>query len=106
MLPVPLFLLVTSIVLMFELCALFAEPMEGKAQAKRLGENSRSHRNCRGVYSLLARAAALAAETLTFSPLLADPADTAVMQQEFNGFSDGVHIWEEHQMTCEEVSTS
>ena len=106
MLPVPLFLLVTSIVLMFELCALFAEPMEGKAQAKRLGENSRSRRNCRGVYSLLARAAALAAETLTFSPLLADPADTAVMQQEFNGFSDGVHIWEEHQMTCEEVSTS
>ena len=40
------------------LCALFAEPMVGKTQAKRLEENSRSRRNCRCIYSFLAGATA------------------------------------------------
>ena len=44
------------------LCALFAEPVVGKAWARRLEENARSHRNCRCVYSLPAGAAAIAAD--------------------------------------------
>lgn len=35
----------------FSLCALLIEPMVGKAQTKRLEENSRSSRNCKYVYS-------------------------------------------------------
>ena len=38
---------------------LFTEPRVGKAQAKRLEEDLRSHRNCRHVYSLLAGMAAI-----------------------------------------------
>ena len=34
-------------------CLLFAEPRVGKAQAKRMEEDSKSHRNCRHNYSLL-----------------------------------------------------
>ena len=47
------------------LCALFDEPMAGKAQAGKLEENSRSERNCRHA---------------VFSPLVVDPADTDIMQ--------------------------
>lgn len=72
---------------------MFAEPMVGKAQAKRLEENSKSHRNCRCIYSLLASAAALSSRHAIFSPLMVD---TAVMQQEFNRFSDGAHVWVQH----------
>ena len=46
------------------LCALFTKPMAGKAQAGRLDENSKSCRNFRHVSSLLAGAAATAADTL------------------------------------------
>ena len=48
----------TPVVLLF---LLFAEPRVGKAQAKRLERDSRSHRNCRHIYSLLVDAAAIAA---------------------------------------------
>ena len=41
------------------LFTLFAEPRAGKAQAKRLEEDSRSCRNCRHVYSLLTGMAAI-----------------------------------------------
>ena len=47
------------------LCVLFDEPMEGKARAGKLEENSRSNRNCRHT---------------VFSPLVVDPADTDIMQ--------------------------
>ena len=49
-----LILFMMPIVLLFTLFSLFAEPREGKAQAKRLEEDAKSHRNCRHVYSLLA----------------------------------------------------
>ena len=49
------------VVLLFTLFALFTEPRVGIARAKRLEESSRSHRNCRHIYSLLADAAAVAA---------------------------------------------
>ena len=42
-----LILCVMPIVLLFTLCSLFAEPRVGKAQAKRLEEDARSHRNRR-----------------------------------------------------------
>lgn len=48
----------------FSLCALFIEPMVGKAQAKMLEEDLRSHMNCRHIYSLLADAVAVAVDTL------------------------------------------
>jgi len=41
------------LLILFTLFALFGEPRVGKAPAQRLGEDSRSHRNCRQVYSLL-----------------------------------------------------
>ena len=53
-----------------------------KAWAKRLEEDSRSHRNCRHVYSLLAGAAAVAADTCIPSSCSwphRDICDTAVM---------------------------
>ena len=40
--------------LCISLCVLFAEPRVGKAQAKRQEKGSRSRRNCRHIYSLLA----------------------------------------------------
>ena len=48
------------------LFTLFIEHRIGKAQAKRLEEDSRSHRNYRHIYSLLANAAAIAVDTLYF----------------------------------------
>ena len=56
-----LVLLVMPVVLLFTLLALFAEPKVGRARAKKLEEDARSHRKCRHVYSLLADAAAVAA---------------------------------------------
>ena len=56
-----LILFVTSIVSLFTLSTLFNEPRVGKVQAKRLEGDSRSCRNCRHIYSLLADAAALSA---------------------------------------------
>ena len=46
-------------VLVFTVFTLFTEPREGKAWSKRLGEDSRSHRNYRHIYSLLAGTAAI-----------------------------------------------
>ena len=52
----------TPAVFLFTLLTLFTEPRVGKAQTKRLEENSRSHSSsCRHIYSLLADAAAVAA---------------------------------------------
>ena len=59
-----LILFMTPAVLLFTLLTLFAEPRVGKAQTKRLEEDSRSHKNCRYVYSLLADAAAIAVDAL------------------------------------------
>ena len=53
-------LLVMLNVLLF---TLFTEPAVGKAQAKSLEENLRNSRNCKYIYSLLAGAAAVAADT-------------------------------------------
>ena len=56
-----LFILLTApTVSLFTLCPLFTEARVGKARGKRLEENSRSSRNCRHIYSLLAGAAAVA----------------------------------------------
>ena len=63
-------LFVTPAVLLFILFALLAEPRVGKAQAKRLEEDTRSCRNRRLVYPLLAGTAAITASLL---------ADTAAM---------------------------
>ena len=49
--------------------SLFAKPRVGKAWAKWLQGDWRSHRNYRHIYSLPAGAAAVAADTLVFSPL-------------------------------------
>ena len=46
------------------LCALFTKPVVGKMWAGKLEENSRSYRNCRHIYSLLAGTATAAADTL------------------------------------------
>ena len=56
---VSLVLLTAPAVSLFTLSALFAELRVGKAQAKRLEEDLRSHRNYRHVYSLLAGLAAV-----------------------------------------------
>ena len=48
-----------QLILLFTLSTLFAEPRVGKEQAKRVEEDSRSCRNCRCGYSLLAGAATL-----------------------------------------------
>ena len=58
---VSLILFTAPIVLLFTLFALFVEFRVGKARAKRLEEDLRSHRNCRHIYSVLADAAAVAA---------------------------------------------
>ena len=52
-------LFVMPIVLLFTLLVLLAEPRVGKLRAKKLEEDSRSRRNCRQVYSLLAGSAAV-----------------------------------------------
>lgn len=57
--------------------ALFAESRVGKARAKRPEGDSRSPSNRRHTYSVLAGMAAIP----QVSPLMADPADTVVMQQ-------------------------
>ena len=57
------------ILFVMPIASLFTEHRIGKAQAKRLEEDSRSHRNYRHIYSLPAGAAAVAADTLVFSPL-------------------------------------
>ena len=54
----------TPIILLIIQFALFTEPRVGKALAKRQEEESRNHRNCRHVYSLLADAAAIAVYVL------------------------------------------
>ena len=51
----------TPVVSLFTLPTRFAEPRVGKVQAKRLEGESRSHRNCRHIYSLLAGVATIAA---------------------------------------------
>ena len=56
-----LILFTVPIVSLFTLSTLFAEPRVGKAQAKRLERDSRSHRNCRHIYSLLDNGADIAA---------------------------------------------
>ena len=67
-------LFIVPIVSLFTLSTLFTEPVVDKAQAKRLEESSRSHRNCRHIYSLLDGTAAIP----KFSPLMADPTNTAM----------------------------
>ena len=52
------------ILFVMPIASLFMEHRIGKAQAKRLEEDSRSHRNYRHIYSLLANAAAIAVDTL------------------------------------------
>ena len=52
------------ILFVMPIASLFTEHRIGKAQAKRLEEDSRSHRNYRHIYSLLANAAAIAVDTL------------------------------------------
>ena len=44
---------------------LFAEPRVGKVWSKRLEGDSRSHRNCRHIYSLLTDAAVITADVLS-----------------------------------------
>lgn len=56
----------------------FTEPMVGKAGAKRLEENARSCRNHRSSYSLLAGAAAIAADPLYSLLSWLNPTDTAM----------------------------
>ena len=65
--------------------------------AGKLEENSRSPRNCKRVYSLLSGAAAVAADNAVFSPLVVDPADTALTQPHHHNaaaktFSGGAYI--------------
>ena len=72
------------------LCALFAKPMAGKAQAGRPDENSRSCRKFRRVSSLLAGAAAVAANTLySLLSFVADTTDAAARQQRRHCFLGG-----------------
>ena len=54
-------------------CTLFAEPMAGKARAKRLEEDVKSCRNCRNIYSVLTDAAAVVA-AITQPSILANVA--------------------------------
>ena len=86
-----LILFVTPDVLLFTLSTLYAEFRVGRVRARRLEEDRRSLRNCRHVYSLLAGAAAIpvfspgwrssrSSKHAIFSPLVADPADTAMMR--------------------------
>ena len=56
---VSLILFMTPNVLLFTLSAPFLGPKIGKAQAKRLEEDARSHWNCRCIYSLLVVKAAI-----------------------------------------------
>ena len=51
------------ILFVMPIASLFTEHRIGKAQAKRLEEDSRSHRNYRHIYSLLADAAKAVAIT-------------------------------------------
>ena len=85
-----LILFVMPIVLLVTLSSLFTESMVGKGGAKRLRGDSRSCRNCRQVYSLLAGTAAIAvfspswrinysSRHAVFSPLMVDPMDTAAV---------------------------
>ena len=85
-----LILFVTPIVLLVTLSSLFTESMVGKGGAKRLRGDSRSCRNCRRVYSLLAGTAAIAvfspswhinysSRHAVFSPLMVDAMDTAAV---------------------------
>ena len=72
---VSLILFMAPIVLLFTLSAPFLEPRVGKARAKRVEEEARSHWSCRCIFfspswqgshhraSLLAKAAAIAAAT-------------------------------------------
>ena len=54
-----LILFLTPLSCCISLCILYVEPRVGKAWAKRLEGASRSGRNCRGIYSLLAGTAAI-----------------------------------------------
>ena len=54
-------LFMTPVALLF---TMVAESRVGKAQAKRLEEDLRNHRNCRHIYPLLADAAAVAVDML------------------------------------------
>ena len=59
-----LILFLMPIVLLFTLFTLFAEPRVGKAWAKRLEEDARSHRDDKSIYCLLAGSAAIAEDRL------------------------------------------
>ena len=83
-----LILFMMPTVLLFTLCTLFVESRVGNARAKGLEEDTKSHRNCRHIYSLLAGTAAIA----VFSPLMAEPMDTTVMQQRCQCFLGGTPI--------------
>ena len=95
-----LILFMMPTVLLFTLCTLFVESRVGNAQAKRLEEDTKSHRNCRHIYSLLAGTAAVA----VFSPLMAEPVDTTVMQQQCHHFLGGTPICILHRVTHDQVS--
>ena len=60
-----LILFTAPIVLLFTLFTLFVEFRVGKARAKRLEEDLRSHRNCRHIYALLADAAGHSSHSIT-----------------------------------------
>lgn len=51
-----------SVVLLFTLSPLFAEPRVGRVQAERMGKDAKSPRSCRHIHSLLAGTAAVAAD--------------------------------------------
>lgn len=65
---------------------LFAEPMAGKARAKRLEEDGKNCRDCRNIYSLLTDAAAVAA-AITQPSLPADVATIPTKPQGLSGWN-------------------
>ena len=82
------------------LLTLFAEPRGGRVGVKKLKEDSRSHRNCRHVYSLLADAA----DAAIFSPGWPNrhSRDAAVKATPFLW---GSHISLQHKVTHNQVNT-
>ena len=54
-----LVLFIMLVVLLFTVFTLFTEPRVGKVWSRRLEEDSRSHRNCRHIYFLLAGTATI-----------------------------------------------
>ena len=79
MMPLLLILPTAPTVSLFKL---FTESGAGKVQVKRLEGDSRTQRNCRHIYCLLADAAVTAVDTLnSLRSWLTQTTDTAVMQQ-------------------------